>query len=758
MLGENYVGESTMAPIRELVLVFAATIGFAFILGCPASSCTGDADCDDGLFCTGEEACVRGQCIGGTDPCPGAQECSEEEGACPDDPSPPNPIPCAEDNDDGLFCTGTEICDPATGEITSSGDPCEEGTCCDEENDECTTCPCNADANCDDADACTSDTCVDGVCLNPPVNIDDGLFCTGAETCDPPTGEITSSGDPCEEGICCDEENDECTTCPCNADTDCDDADECTSDTCIDGVCLNPPVNLGDGLFCTGAETCDPATGEITSSGDPCDEGICCDEEHDECTTCPCVPDPACDDADECTADTCVDGVCLNQPVDIDDGLFCTGAETCNSATGEITSSGGPCDEGICCDEHNDRCATEIGAYSGGLGTEECPYVISTKADFVELRNTPADYDRHFRQTAEIDLDGELFFGAAIAADTDFGASGFQGTAFTGRYDGQSFAIRNYHATTSFGASEYVGVFGYNQGRLQNVVIVTSSIDLFQGHFVGLLCGRNDGTLQDCHSNGQVIGGMGSSYIGALCGRSYNATIRNSSSGGTVTVGVSSSYVGGLTGRIQTYAYMRTRNSYAELSFSTAKVTSGDYSSYVGGFSGMIDCYGYGAMTLGGSRPGYARMYVNNCYAAGDVTVGGDCADTGGFSGVASTVFDLYGNQRHGNAASYIEFCYSVGLVTTGTASSSTGGFNGRAYIARDPLNIDHCLWNTDTSGLSTSSEGSGLNDPQMQDVNSFLIHGWDFEGYTVNGSEDNWRMPPQGHSYPYPLLTWQEM
>ena len=49
------------------------------------------------------------------------------------------PAECAIDedcDDDGLFCTGEEICDPAAG-CVSTGDPCPAGTVCNEDTDTC---------------------------------------------------------------------------------------------------------------------------------------------------------------------------------------------------------------------------------------------------------------------------------------------------------------------------------------------------------------------------------------------------------------------------------------------------------------------------------------------------------------------------------------------------------------------------------------------------------------------------------------------
>lgn len=57
------------------------------IQSCAAQSnighaCSGDADCDDLVFCNGVEVCLEGECISG-DPCPG-QECDEEDDSCID--------------------------------------------------------------------------------------------------------------------------------------------------------------------------------------------------------------------------------------------------------------------------------------------------------------------------------------------------------------------------------------------------------------------------------------------------------------------------------------------------------------------------------------------------------------------------------------------------------------------------------------------------------------------------------------------------
>ncbi len=69
-----------------------------------ADECSGDGDCDDGLFCNGSETCDDGDCVAGTSPCSGA-----------------TPI-CDEDNDVCLECMIADDCD--------SGEYCDEYNTC----------------------------------------------------------------------------------------------------------------------------------------------------------------------------------------------------------------------------------------------------------------------------------------------------------------------------------------------------------------------------------------------------------------------------------------------------------------------------------------------------------------------------------------------------------------------------------------------------------------------------------------------------
>jgi len=107
----------------------------SLLLAAPAG-CTTDAQCSDGQFCNGAETCViaTGVCQAGTAPnCADAiacttDTCNEATDSCD---HTPNNAACS----DGLFCNGTEVCDPTLG-CQAGSDPCG-GQPCDEATDSC---------------------------------------------------------------------------------------------------------------------------------------------------------------------------------------------------------------------------------------------------------------------------------------------------------------------------------------------------------------------------------------------------------------------------------------------------------------------------------------------------------------------------------------------------------------------------------------------------------------------------------------------
>jgi hypothetical protein len=107
---------------------------------------------------------------------------------------------------------------------------------------------------CDDGNACTIDACdANEQCaaVHPPVNCDDGNLCT-TDTCNPATGCVGTSRVCSDTDLCtvdsCDPLTGDCVfppaACPagqtCNpANGSCDDVDECLSEPCLNGDCID---------------------------------------------------------------------------------------------------------------------------------------------------------------------------------------------------------------------------------------------------------------------------------------------------------------------------------------------------------------------------------------------------------------------------------------------------------------------------------------------------------------------------------------
>ncbi|KAL7574527.1 hypothetical protein ACA910_015883 [Epithemia clementina (nom. ined.)] len=98
----------------------------------PASGCTINSDCDNGLFCDGVETCSNGSCQSGSSPCTGKETCDETSDIC---------LQCVLNSDcnNGLFCDGVETC--SNGICRSGSNPCSNGQTCNETNDTCVTPP-----------------------------------------------------------------------------------------------------------------------------------------------------------------------------------------------------------------------------------------------------------------------------------------------------------------------------------------------------------------------------------------------------------------------------------------------------------------------------------------------------------------------------------------------------------------------------------------------------------------------------------------
>jgi len=138
------------------------------------ATCAVGQDCGNGICEAGEDcsSCANDcraktngspnsrYCCDGDLPDCGDSRCSESPWSC----GISSPI-CTADSecDDGLFCNGEETCDLISGGVCQSGsDPCA-GMGCDEANDTCVSCGGNKAVCTDNADCC-SGSCKGGIC------------------------------------------------------------------------------------------------------------------------------------------------------------------------------------------------------------------------------------------------------------------------------------------------------------------------------------------------------------------------------------------------------------------------------------------------------------------------------------------------------------------------------------------------------------------------------------------------------------------
>ncbi|MBU1910904.1 DUF4215 domain-containing protein, partial [Patescibacteria group bacterium] len=283
--------------------------------------------------------------------------------------------PC-EGSPDPVACAQTECGDAnVTGDDDDECDPpdCNDGNACT--TDSCSGGSCvNTPMNCNDGNSCTTDSCSNGSCVNTQKNCNDGNSCT-TDSCSNGscvnTQKNCNDGDSCTTDSCsggscvntqknCDDDN-ECTTDSCsggscvNTSMDCDDGDACTADSCSGGSCVNTSMDCDDEDSCT-TDSC--SGGSCVNTSKDCDDGDSCTA--DSCSGGSCVNTSMdCDDGDACTADSCSGGSCVNTLMDCDDGDSCT-TDSCSG--GSCVNTTMDCDDGASCTEDscvNGSCVNE---------------------------------------------------------------------------------------------------------------------------------------------------------------------------------------------------------------------------------------------------------------------------------------------------------------------------------------------------------------------------------------------------------------
>ena len=368
-----------------------------------------------------------------------------------------------------------------------------------------------------------------------------------------------------------------------------------------------------------------------------------------------------------------------------------------------------------------------------GSGTRDDPYLVF---DVLDLQNLSQRLGAHYALAGDIDASATVTWNEGAG----FKPLGFFLAQFSGSLDGRGYNITGlYINRTDEENASLFGVMGYG-GTVRDMrlldVDITGYEDVggFAGHSyngrilnssvygsvrgeknVGGLVGRNEGIINNSYSSADITG---RNSVGGLVGRnSGGGVVENSYAIGDVE---GDNNIGGLVGI--------NMHGHVSRSYATGNV-EGD--SKVGGLVGtnmvgtIYKSYAAGnveaeTMMVGGLVGDNWVGDVLRSYARGEVTGG---AWAGGLVG-------------HNSGT--ISNSYSVGAVNAGWFNA--GGLVG----GEDGGTVSHSFWDTETSGRSRSSGGTGKTTAEMKTQSTFDPP-WDFEKV--------WWMT---EDVTYPQLRWQ--
>ena len=346
--------------------------------------------------------------------------------------------------------------------------------------------------------------------------------------------------------------------------------------------------------------------------------------------------------------------------------------------------------------------------FDGGNGTEEAPYLVSTAAQMNVIRE---DLVAHYEQTADIDLESMEWIPIGTETVTQ------ELIPFTGSYDGNQYVISNLKISRISDNNVSLGLFGYNEGTLENIVLENTDIqisitetsldfaNLSHAPCIGGIVGENAGTVTNCSNSGSIsvfsdcdsdifVGGiMG---FGFCDGCSNRASIVMSGAEGQ-GYGSSWLYCGGITGfpgAVNQEVYNCVNYGDVNCTIYTYDVSNNMYCGGITGkYGAMINCVNYGRIT--GTI--HSNMNVSGC------------CNVGGISGYTSAYkTDSMNCINFGNVSAYssneLTTCYAGGLFGD-FAGGISNSYNLAESIHADLAYDEYCYAGR-ISGTGVEVEG----------------------------------------------------
>jgi hypothetical protein len=414
--------------------------------------------------------------------------------------------------------------------------------------------------------------------------------------------------------------------------------------------------------------------------------------------------------------------------------------------------------------------------YSGGQGTPENPYQISSACDWQRLMNDPNNWDKNFILTQDIYL-GKM----------DITPIGNATTKFNGVFNGNNHCICNAVITQT--GNQYVGLFGYiNDAEIKHLNVIDANIS-GSSNVGGLVGCSSSSIISDCTSSGFIKAyyNYGNSSGGGLIGSQSGSSIEYSSSSMRVRAinnssnpGEPSYSLGGLLGHNYNGSVS---NSYAVGSVNCDILYA---KPEIGGLIGDNDgnvcrCYATTSVNTtlkSNSNSTYLQSFVGGLTGINSGTIDSSyfkgtltCTDTNGATFWAYSIGGIAGENYGKISATYSlgtliflvngiynDGCFLGGLVgindiDEGIISNCYSAFqlsgSGTYYlmgglIAQGYKNINASFFDFEKVGISQSWGGKGLTTAEMKNMKNYQNAEWAGKGWVMQDGVD------------YPHLEWE--
>ena len=248
---------------------------------------------------------------------------------------------------------------------------------------------------------------------------------------------------------------------------------------------------------------------------------------------------------------------------------------------------------------------------------------------------------------------------------------------FTGTFEGNGHIIKGIYIK---GEKDYQGLFGYNEGEIENVEIAESTIEGTAetvvgerleskgSSFYGAIAGYNKGTVEGCDNSINISGNYST---GGIVGFNEGGIVRENTNEGNITGKVNKNGIGGVVGT----------NYKGEVIDCVNKgIVEGK--GYVGGIVGQ-NRYILDELELSGEIPDEELPIVNNCINEGNVIMSATdtYAYTGGITGYSHGQVLNCTNKGSVTNNSTGQYVYAAGIIGRQSEASLTGN-----------IKIDNCI------------------------------------------------------------------